>query len=81
MPIRYFGFSACLCTVLLLVGCVGQEKRPYYACHYGQSLEQKCLETEVAEDRKLVCVDLTRKVRFEPQDCDKQVKEKKYLMF
>lgn len=81
MPVKVLSIAAMLSAMVLISGCVSQHKRPYYVCYFGEKHEEKCSLTEVAEDRERVCINLPRTPRFELQDCDAHIKEKKYRFF
>ncbi len=68
-----------LTPILLLAGCAStfNQDRPYYACYYGEHMQQNCLNTAVPEGRKLVCVDMVKPAGMPLKDCDKQVKDEK----
>ena len=50
-------------------------KHDLTVCYFGEALAESCQNTEIGENQNLVCVDLTRDVEFEIQECHVQLKE------
>lgn len=70
-----------LVSLVSLSGCVSQQKRPVYACYFGEAMEEKCLQTDVDESRQLVCVDVAKNTHFDISKCRYQVEKKTYSFF
>lgn len=64
---------------VLLSGCgaLMEAQQPVYGCYFGDALKQQCLNTAVAGDERLVCVDIAKETHFELTRCDHHISKKR----